>query len=306
MESHDPSPQACPPPLMWQDVRREYLAQSESRSISSPHGTANVRILGAGASLYLLPSFAAPAELFCLLFWLLRDEFRCVTVERDWTNLTNRTAAPSLEHDADLLWAVADELGDATMDVCGANYGAAWGLAAAQRQPGRISRLILLEGFLHRRLSFFERQLAWICGWSRRTLASVPGREFLQMQNQRRWFPPFDQTRWQYFLDATGEMPLNELSRRARAISRFDLRSAAGEIKTPTLVIHTEGDSALAETGQLELERRLPNVQSEWLHNTGQLAYLTHPHRMAKLIRGFCTNVGHVSNVPEKSDDPDH
>lgn len=293
----DPSPQACPPPLMWQDVRREYLAQSESRNIRTSHGTASVRMLGSGPALYLLPSFAAPAELFCLLVWLLKDEFCCVTVERDGTDNARRKTAPSLEFDADLLAAVADELSHDTLRVCGANYGAAWGLATAHRHPERVATLVLLQGSLHRRLSFFERQVAWLCGWSRQTLASIPRREFLQLQNQRRWFPPFDQTRWQYFLEATGEMPLQELSRRAAAIARFDLRSVAATIKTPTLVIHTEGDGALAEAGQAELERRLPHVQSEWLHNTGQLAYLTHPHRLAKLIRDFA---GHVRHAPEK------
>jgi hypothetical protein len=76
MSASEP-PAACPPPLLWQDVRREYLAQSTERVI----GSVSVRILGAGPPLYFLPGFSAPAELYCLMIWLLRDDFRCVTIE---------------------------------------------------------------------------------------------------------------------------------------------------------------------------------------------------------------------------------
>ncbi len=276
-------PDACPPPLLWHDVRSEFLAQSREIKISTPAGTASVRVLGTGKPLYLLPGFTSPAELYCLLTWLLRDEFRCVTIEPDETS---RKLPRTMGDYASLCGATMDELGDQQAIVFGANFGAAWALATARQFPERVSRLALLHGFARRRLSVWERQLAWLCGWSRRTLNALPYRAELQTQNHRRWFPPFDASRWQYYLDATGRMPLAELGRRAAAVSSFDLRAELPRIAAPTLLIHTEGEGRVAEAAQQELEQKLPHATVEWLHSTGQLPYLTHPHRLAKLLRG--------------------
>jgi pimeloyl-ACP methyl ester carboxylesterase len=286
MSSDSGSPDACPPPLMWQDVRREFLAESTLLKIESPHGAVTARVWGEGAPLYLLPSFSSPAELYCLLVWLLRNDFQCVAVEPAFDQLPRQCWLMSdFGH---LIRRLADELGHGVVSVFGANFGAAWGLAAARLLPERISRLMLLQGFAHRRLSFGERQLMRLCGLSSRKLAALPGRVAIQTQNQRRWFPPFDPSRWQYYLDATGGMPLRELSRRAQAVHTFDLRGELAAIAVPTLLIRTEGEGRVAGDCQIELERSLPRVQVEWLHTTGQLPYLTHPHRLAKLMRAFC------------------
>jgi pimeloyl-ACP methyl ester carboxylesterase len=241
--------------------------------------------------LYLLPGFSVPAELYCLLVWLLRDDFRCVTVEPDWqgSGKDDRRLQPRTMRDyADMLLAVADDLGDDTVMLFGAEFGAAWSLAAAFQAPRRIARLILLQGFVRRKLTLFEQGLAWACRLSRRSLAEFPYRDAVQTRNHRQWFPPFDQSRWRYFLEATGQMPLRELSRRALAVARFDGREDARQISVPTLLVQTEGDGQLAQGCQAELEGLLPNVRVESLSNTGALAYLTHPHRLAKLIRANC------------------
>lgn len=274
---------------MWQDVRREYLEQAQHRQLDSPAGRLAIRSWGTGPALYLLPGLTAPAELMCLLVWLLRTDYRCVTVELDRSDDSgNRTAGPAtLEADVTRLIAAADVLGDQQFSLFGADVGAACGLLSASRFPQRVDRLVLLQGFLRRRVSFLERQLARWCAWSRQPLAKFPRREFLQMQNHRRWFPPFDGTRWQYFLDASGTMPLREIGRRGLAVAKFDLRSAAARISAPTLIIRTEGDGQIADACNSELLRVLPRASEEWLHNTGQLAYLTHPHRLAKLIKAF-------------------
>ncbi len=280
------SPEACPPPLLWQDVRREYLAQSAVEQIDTPTGPVAARVLGNGPALYLLPGFSCPAELYCLLVWLLRDEFQCVTVEPSGEPPSG--VRWSMNDLAESLELVADRWGHRSLSLFGTNFGAAWGLAAARQMPQRISRLILLQGFARRRLSFGERTLLQLCRLSSRTLNSFPGRVVFQTQNHARWFPPFDSTRWQYYLDATGAMPLRELSRRASAIQRFDMRDQFADVSVPVLLIRTEGEGRVAGDCQKDLEQRLTQVEVEWLHTTGQLPYLTHPHRLAKLIRTFC------------------
>lgn len=308
MSSTNSPLEACPPPLMWQDVRHEFLTHSACVSVVSPVGAATVRVWGAGPPVYLLPGFTSPAELYCLLVWLLREDFRCVTIEPAGSGDPRRTSASfatlrrsvvpctPFAHEVALLKATAEELGDAEFSLLGANYGAAWALAAAHAEPSRVARLMLIQGFAHRRLSFGERRLADWCRHNRRDLASLPFRETFQTQNHRRWFPPFDATRWQYYLDATGAMPLRELARRADAVSGWDLRRDLSKLHIPTLLIRTEGEGRLAAGCQAEIELALPGVQTEWMHSTGQLPYLTHPHRLAKLMRAFCaaSSIEHI------------
>lgn len=292
------APEACPPPLLWQDVRREYLARSTSTTVDSAAGPVAVRTWGAGPVLYCLPGFTSPAELYGLMIWLLRDEFQCVTIEpAEISKSPGRSASQTpMQQYVEMLRAVIQAQGVTKYSILGANFGAAWGLAMARAEPGSISRLILLHGFAHRRLSWSEWALKTACSFSRRTLSQFPGRETFQVQNHRRWFPPFDETRFQYFLDASGEIPLREVARRAHAVMLFDLRNSLSQILVPTLLVRTEGEGRVATTLQDELSRGLPNVRQEWLHNTGQLPYLTHPHRLAKLIRIF-----HAEDVIQKT-----
>ncbi len=303
MSSTNSLSEACPPPLMWQDVRHEFLTHSADVSVESPAGTATVRVWGSGPPIYLLPGFTSPAELYCLLAWLLREDFRCVTIEPFATLRRTVDRCAPFDHEVTLLQAAAEELGDAEFSLLGANYGAAWALAAAHAEPSRVSRLMLIQGFARRRLSFGERRLAAWCRHNRRDLASLPFREMFQTQNHRRWFPPFDPTRWQYYLDATGAMPLRELARRADAVSGWDLRGELPKLHIPTLLIRTEGEGQVAAACQSELAQALPCVQTEWMHSTGQLPYLTHPHRLAKLIRAFCA-ASHVAPMTSATSSP--
>jgi hypothetical protein len=52
-------------------------------------------------------------------------------------------------------------------------------------------------------------------------------------------------------------------------------------------LIRTEHEGAVFSAAEDELERKLPQVSSESIPLAGQLAYLTHPHRVAKAVRSF-------------------
>jgi pimeloyl-ACP methyl ester carboxylesterase len=69
-----------------------------------------------------------------------------------------------------------------------------------------------------------------------------------------------------------------------------DLRPDLPQIRQPVLLVRTEGEGAVSAACQEELAAALPHAKSEWLHTTGQLPYLTHPHRLAKLVKSFLVN----------------
>ena len=53
------------------------------------------------------------------------------------------------------------------------------------------------------------------------------------------------------------------------------------------LLIRTEHEGQISDECQTVLEQGLPQVAVERLASTGPLAYLTHPHRLAKSLRAF-------------------
>ena len=74
------------------------------------------------------------------------------------------------------------------------------------------------------------------------------------------------------------------------------LRSLASELGFPLVlkilspdITHKSdvGGVVLNIGNHEELEAALPHARSEWLHTTGQLPHLTHPHRLSKLVREF-------------------
>lgn len=283
-----PDGSACPPPLAWQEVLREFQQQADSWYLDRPHYRISGRTLGSGPPLYLLNGFAGTHELYALLVWLLREQYRCVLFDYPIVQRGGTT----LDSLADDLLAIADTCGDASCSLFATSLGSQVALAALRRHPGRFDRAILQGAFAHRALSPFERLLIQFGGRLPGRLRNVPARAAIQRQNQLRWFPPFDVTRWQFYLDNTGATPLAELCRRGRIIRDNDLRPELRRIEQPVLLVRSEGDgNVLAACGDA-LAHSLPHATVEFLNGTGQIPFLTHPHRLAKLVRAFLGGAG--------------
>ena len=278
----------CPTPLMWQEVRENFLKESAlCEVIRGPHRLIG-RTLGDGPPLYFLNNFAATAELYSLVIWLLRDHFRCVVFD---TVTDDRKAAlrtmPDMTEFSEDLFSLADHLGDQEFHLFGAGFGAAVALQATLLQPDRIQRVVLQHGFANRRLTFFERSLASICLRSGRTLDDLPQRRRFQAVNHKPWFPPFDPSRFDFLVQSTGTLLLRDLGRRALAAKSFEIESQLDKVSRPVLLLRTEGEGRMAAESQNRLETKLKDVRVEWMHSAGQHPCLTHPHRVAKIVKPF-------------------
>ena len=279
----------CPPPLAWQEVLAAYRSESQPWEIDCGSRRLQGRTWGEGPPLYFLNGFAATAEMFSLLLWLLRDSFRCVVFDSSPIASSRRTR-PAMKDFASEVMAVADLHQDPTIGLFGASFGAAVALQTALDYPERVSALALQHGFASRRLSLFERWLAAGCRLSRRQLSSLPIRRRVQAQNHRRWFPPFDDTRFEFLVESTGKLALPDLADKALAVHAFDIEHQLGAISCPVLLIRTEGQGIMESQGHEALECGLVNARTEPLHSTGLHPYLTHPHRVAKLLKTFFLN----------------
>jgi pimeloyl-ACP methyl ester carboxylesterase len=278
-----PSSEGCPSPLGWAEVLQSFRAESADWSVEVDGGLLRGRTLGRGRPLYLLNGISGNFELFCLLTWLLRDDFRCVLF--DYRNAgSKRLTASRLVDD---LIAVADAQHNRTFSIFAAPFGSLVALSALMEHPERIDRAVLLGGFAHRRLSGFERLLCGFGHYLSGDLSRIPLRSTLQRASHQRGFPPFDASRWDFFAKNTSQTPIRDLAARASLMATFDLRGKLRRIERRVHLIRTEHEGAIFSAGEDELERELPHVSSESIPLAGQLAYLTHPHRVAKAVRSL-------------------
>ncbi|HET6326949.1 MAG TPA: alpha/beta fold hydrolase [Planctomycetaceae bacterium] len=283
------SSEGCPSPLGWAEVLESVRAESTAWSIDVEGAVLHGRTLGRGRPLYFLNGISGNWELFCLLAWLLRDDFRCVLFDYRTHEASGAadSARLSTKRLADDFLAVADGQHDQAFSLFAAPFGSLIALSAMAEHPTRIERAVLLGGFAQRRLSRFER---FLCGAGRflpGTAAQVPLRGTLQTASHQRAFPPFDASRWGFFAQNTGQTPIRDLAERAALMDETDLRGCLSRIEQPVLLIRTEHEGAISSAGQDELERSLPRASVEHMPLAGQLAYLTHPHRVAKAVRSF-------------------
>jgi pimeloyl-ACP methyl ester carboxylesterase len=119
------------------------------------------------------------------------------------------------------------------------------------------------------------------------TLRSVPVRESIQRINHRAWFPPFDTTRWDWFRENSGQVAVSALANRSAIVRDSNLVPQLPGIRKPVLLIRCEGEGLIGESCQQALEQGLANVSTERMLGTGHVPYLTHPHRLVKVVRSF-------------------
>jgi pimeloyl-ACP methyl ester carboxylesterase len=267
-------------------VLEEFRAQRTNVPFTFQGRPAVAYAFGAGRPLCFLNPAAGNSELFALTAWLLRDECECLLF--DYPPLPPfGSPLAALDKCGAALRAAADVGRHGRFSVIAAGLGSHIALHLMSTEPDCVEAAVLVCGSARRTLSFVERGLlAWGRLWpgpARR----IPGWLAVQQQNHRRWFPPFDATRWEFLLDNLGATPTAQLARRMSVMSGIDLRPSLPGIRQPVLLVRTEGEGAVSAACQDELAACLPHAQSEWLHTTGQLPYLTHPHRLAKLVKSF-------------------
>ncbi|MBL8849905.1 MAG: alpha/beta hydrolase [Planctomycetaceae bacterium] len=282
----------CPTPLEWHVVLDEFRRQWRHFVAPSHVGTERVTgvTFGAGTPLYVLGPAAGDCRLFALLAWLLKDDFCCVFVDLPKLGWPVRGAVELPKLTGAVLSAAA-HLGHFQHGVLGVEFGSAVALDLAANYPNRISSLVLLQAAAKFSPTWLERGMLAYGSCLPGAIGGIPGWWNLQRQNHRPWFPPFDDSRFDFLARTLGESPTSQFSRRMQLRAGLDFSPHLGSIAAPTLLVETEGEGPVIRRGMDQLRAGLPHAQVESLHSTGLHPYLTHPHRLAKLIRTFVDSV---------------
>jgi pimeloyl-ACP methyl ester carboxylesterase len=282
-----PAGAGCPPPLRCRQIAELFEQQASAwDSDGSPVGT-HGWCWGAGPPIYLLNAVGVPARLGVLLAWLLREDHRCVLI--DWRAPSPRQRLTLDDYAADFV-RLLESAEESAVTVLGGSFGGAVALRAAARRPELFGRIVLQGVASRRTLTLMERWLMSGLRRSARTQGTLPGRERIETLNHRRWFPPLDPDRWAWYLETTGAVPAALYAAQSQALHRDELTSELPRIATPVLAIDAEGVGPTLRAAQLRLQQAIPGARTVRMHTTGYHPGLTHPHRLAKVIRQFETD----------------
>jgi pimeloyl-ACP methyl ester carboxylesterase len=274
-------PPNCPPPLAWQDVLAEFRSQSETFEFTGPDGLAvRGHVLGEGPPLYILNGLSATPELSCLAVWLLREEFRCVVIDYP-------EKATSLSQLASSLFTAADGLGDQEFDLFATSFSSAVAMQILTTDASRIRHAVLQGPVNGIRLSWLERLATRAAMLSPGRMSRVPFFRAALQNNHRLWFPPFDETRWQFMALNVGSVKIKTVARRLRMLNGLDWTERLAEIKTPTFIISAEGEATRHHDAAKLFASQIPGTKNERIPNCGHVPFVTHPHRLANLIGPF-------------------
>ncbi|MCA9069335.1 MAG: alpha/beta hydrolase [Planctomycetaceae bacterium] len=305
-EQQTPAPETaepCPTPLSTAEVFESFERDAEAWEIAGPAGPIRGHTLGQGPPLYFLNGLEGTSDLFCLLAWLLREDFRCVLYDSQLNADTVASLGKEVSQlpDVQQLLAVVDSLGDEDILLYGSGFGGWLALAGMLTANGRFRGAILQAAYAQKKLKLAEKLLLALAKRSKRTLKEVPGWRTVFVQNHRPWFPPFDELRFALFHQIAGNVSVQDLAKHLRQLRRVRLDQRLAEITQPVLLLNSEGEGKVLQQRQTELEHALPHVRKEWLQHSGLIPHWTHPHRVAKLIRQFAFPKEDQSSHPETS-----
>lgn len=278
----DEEREPCPTPLEWHEILQSFVREAEHWYLDVEGSRILGRTWGSGPPLYFLNGLAGTHELYSLMVWLLREEFRCVVFDYpDTSQVTNQSLAQ-------LLPQVIERHGDhEPVAVYCRDFGSQVARWTAESHPGLIGSLICQTPILELPLKGTERGIAALGKRLPLRAKRIPGRVMVQQRSHRIWFPPYDQSRFEFYLDSSGQQSISAMAQRFLLSGEpnpdWTTESAPGRF----LIIRTEGESPAQSSAAERCAALLPHAETEWLHTSGQLTCLTHPHRAAKLVREF-------------------
>ncbi|MCA9088563.1 MAG: alpha/beta hydrolase [Planctomycetaceae bacterium] len=279
---HEP----CPTPLAWQEVVKDVLQTARTLEFVAQGVRLEGYEYGSGPPLVFLPTASGTHRLFALTAYLLREDFHCLMLGNpQWEH------APAVSQLIPRTAAVLDEVLSTTFDTPVNLYANGTGVSTAlelmRLRPDRVRRAIFQGGGAGAELTLRERMLLSAGLWCPGTLRRVPLWLSIQIQNHRTWFPPFDESRFGFLLGEMRKQSTRDVARRMLADASVDRTADFSAITQPVLLLHGEGEGRQVFEQLSQLGERLPQSEDDAMHTTGLFPFVTHPHRLVKVLRKF-------------------
>lgn len=276
----------CPTPLLWQDIVLSFHEEMRQGPVDFAGGTVTATQFGAGLPLVFLPGSVASPRLYALTAWLLKDDRQCWLLDHPIFDQPPHEAN-LVEKSAKAYANVIADLFGGPVDIYASNSGVPVCLQMMLAYQEVVRKAAFQSGWVNRTFTNREKFLFKVGKKLPFSLRRLPWWVSTQVQNHRPWFPPYDETRFNFLLNETSTTLIADICERLLASAEVDFTSPLSKIKQDVLLIKSEGDGDWILSQSKLMSTELPNSQIEELHTSGHYPYLTHPHRLVKLLRQF-------------------
>lgn len=246
-------------------------------------------VLGDGPPLYVVPGICTTRTLLAPLAVELSRHFRVVTYDLAGVDQTDgaRLRPYGLDDFPRDLFHLADHLGDDAFPVMGLSFGVAIAVRAMTSKPTRITRAMLVSGFVRRELTPLERlSLNCLQFWPGR-LRHIPYMKVVNKYNHALELECREAGLHEFMYSQTASTPISTTAAQVKCVSRTDLAALLPLVEQPVLVVHGAEDRLVPTHHAAELANALLNVRIMLIPRCGHVPQLTHPELLAKTAKWF-------------------
>jgi pimeloyl-ACP methyl ester carboxylesterase len=214
---------------------------------------------------------------------LVREGFRVVALDNRGAGLSTVDGPFSLVEMAQDIVAIWDQIGCLASGLLGVSMGGFISLLLAQEVPERLRRLILMSTACRASVLRSDEP-----GWDHDPekvlvkLATYFAADFVK----RNSLLVRSMAKQMARSAATGDLQRQATMQRD-AIRGFDMGSALGAIKIPTLIIHGEEDNIIKPEEGVELARGIPASKLVLMPATGHLILAERPKELLQAVSDF-------------------
>ncbi len=281
-------PETVVPLRVLQEV--EAFDRESTRIVwDGPRYRMNVRVLGQGPSLVIVPGIASTYRGYAMVARRLAARFQTIVYDYPGENPDDGADLRSISHGdlvADLL-GLLDYLEVPEAYPFGLSFGTTVVLSALHQAPDRFPRTALQGAFSHRRLTVGERMALKIGRRFRGKADRLPLHRPVLSLFSRDQFGVAPADRWTFYLDQNGLTSIAGLAHRVGLLSHLDLRPILPEIASRVLLIHGDRDTIVPLSRFHELGTALPNASPLLLPGVGHQPHFTHPELLADRVGSY-------------------
>lgn len=181
---------------------------------------------------------------------------------------------------ADDIDGIMGQLGIGTAHFVGVSMGAATGIALAQRNPGRVARLLCSDGNAATAPGGAQ-------GWEERIAASrAGGMKALADVTLDRWFASPDSPAIPAVRAMIEGTPLDGFVACARALQDYEFRPGLAAMRLPVLFVAGSADGAMPKSMPL-LAEAVPGARYQEIADAGHLPCIEQPEAFTAALSAF-------------------
>jgi pimeloyl-ACP methyl ester carboxylesterase len=260
-----------------------YQAEARHGTFAAPHYRMRTVTWGQGPPLLFIHGLADQVRSFAMLMHQLQHHFTCVGIAlADGESDGAKIRGYRHRHHVEDFYAFTRHMGWHRFDVFGSSYGSTITLRYLATHPHHVGKVILQGGFARRPLIWPERGLARLARYWPGRMDQAPGRYMVMGRFDRPQFEMAPPEVYRFFLECSGDTPIQAAARRGVILNTLDLRPMLPFIPHHVFMIGGDRDAVVPRASEATLEVGLKSVSRVEYAPCGHYPQYTHAGTMAQ------------------------